>query len=116
MHRFVTDEHVPAALVRALRAREPGLDIVRNVKVGLRTADDRALLDWAAGEGRVILSNDSATMIGYAYDRIASGLPFGGLVIYHGDVLSGRLIGDILTVAVAATADELAVQIIHLPI
>lgn len=116
MLRFVTDEHVPTALVRGLVGREPTLDIVRCQDVGLRTGDDHGLLDWAARTGRVILSADRSTLVGFANARIAAGQPFAGLVIYYQGAASDLLIEDTLTVAHVNTPDDMTTAVVFLPL
>jgi predicted nuclease of predicted toxin-antitoxin system len=39
------------------------LDLVRVQEVGLRTADDPDILEWAAAQGRVLVTRDRDTMI-----------------------------------------------------
>ena len=49
-------------IVRGLLRRNPNLDIVRVQDVGLRGEEDLVILEWAANEGRVILTHDAETM------------------------------------------------------
>jgi len=42
-------------------------------------ADDRAVLEWAASERRVLLTHDANTITAFAYERIAQGLPMPGV-------------------------------------
>ena len=56
MLRLVSDEDVHDAIVRGLRRREPTLDIVRVVDVGLDHRPDPVILEWAASEERVLLT------------------------------------------------------------
>jgi predicted nuclease of predicted toxin-antitoxin system len=58
----------------------PDLDLVRVLDVGLGGADDPTVLAWAATEGRLVLTHDAATLIGYAYERVAAGLPMPGII------------------------------------
>jgi predicted nuclease of predicted toxin-antitoxin system len=114
--RFLTDQHFPTAVIRGLLAREPALEIVRVSDVGLSSAPDPQVLTWAAATGRVVVSADRQTMIGFGYARLAAGEPFTGLVIYDQEMPIGRLIDDLLIVAHAYTADEIAGQVIYLPL
>ena len=61
-----------------LRQR-PDLDIVRIQDVALSGADDRTVLEWAAGQGRVLLTHDVTTLTRYAYDRARAGQPLPGV-------------------------------------
>jgi hypothetical protein len=44
----------------------------------MRQAGDPAILEWAAQEGRVLLTHDVADMTKYAYERIRTGKPMPG--------------------------------------
>ena len=48
-------------------------DIVRVQDVGLSGADDPAVLEWAAREGRVLLTHKVSTMTRHAYERVPVG-------------------------------------------
>jgi predicted nuclease of predicted toxin-antitoxin system len=67
MLRLAADENFNNDIVRGLLRREPGLDIVRIQDVGLSGADDPTVLEWAAQEGRVLLTHDVTTITRYAY-------------------------------------------------
>jgi hypothetical protein len=60
--RLLLDENVEKALLLGLRRRHPGLDVVRVVDVGLGGRSDTEILEWAAREGRVVVSRDRATL------------------------------------------------------
>ena len=47
MLRFVADENFNNNIVRGLLLRQPELDIVRVQDVGLTSADDPIVLEWA---------------------------------------------------------------------
>ena len=47
--------------------------------VDLSGADDPTVLDWAAQQGRVVLTHDVATMISFAYERTQAELSMPGL-------------------------------------
>lgn len=54
---FLADENFNGAVVRGLLRQVPSVDIVRVQDVGLSSAEDPAVLDWAAREGRVLLTH-----------------------------------------------------------
>jgi hypothetical protein len=60
--RLLLDENVEKALLLGLKRRHPGLDVVRVVDVGLGSKPDLEVLEWAAREGRVVVSRDRATL------------------------------------------------------
>jgi len=96
MLRLVTDEDFNGRIVRGVRRREPGLDLVRMQDVGLRTGPDEDLLEWAAKEGRIVISNDRQTLVGLAYARIAAGLPMPGVFILKPQVTVAQAIDAIV--------------------
>lgn len=73
MLRFAADENFNNNIIRGLLRQHPELDIVRIQDVGLSGADDPTVLEWAAQEGRVLLTHDVATMTEYAYQRVSAG-------------------------------------------
>jgi hypothetical protein len=76
--RFLADENFNNAIVRGLRLRLPGVDIVRAQDEGLTGVEDPELLEWAAREERVLLTHDVATIPHFAYQRIEAGQPMAG--------------------------------------
>jgi predicted nuclease of predicted toxin-antitoxin system len=116
MLRLASDADVPGPLIRGLRHREPTIDLVRVQEVGLRTALDPVILNWAAGEGRILLTRDRETMIGFAYDRVRVGLPMPGLLVLSNRMSYQQAIDDILLIAVSYTEDEMKNRVVFLPI
>jgi hypothetical protein len=55
--RYYVDEHIPRAVVRALRAR--GVGVMTVSEAGLRTASDEAHLSHALSQQRVMVTYDS---------------------------------------------------------
>lgn len=70
MLRFLTDEDFEGRLTSALLDRFPELDLVRVQDVGLMHTPDADILEWAATEGRILLTHDRNTMTAFARDRI----------------------------------------------
>jgi predicted nuclease of predicted toxin-antitoxin system len=54
--KFYTDTHIAKAIVEQLRAR--GVDIIHCHEAGRNEASDLEHLEYAAGEGRSIVTND----------------------------------------------------------
>jgi hypothetical protein len=107
MFQLATDEDVHDDIIRGLRRREPALDIVRVVDVGLGHTPDPLILEWAAREGRVLITGDLNSMVGFALGRVQAGLPMPGVLALKENVGIGRVIDDILLVAQCYTADEM---------
>jgi hypothetical protein len=115
MLRLASDEDVHDDIIRGLRRREPALDIVRAQDVGLDHTPDLIILEWAANDGRVLLTGDLNTMVGFAWGRVRSALPMSGVLALLENAGIGRVIDDILVVALCYTADEIKDQVVYLP-
>jgi hypothetical protein len=114
--RLVADENFRHEILRGLRARDPALDAVRVQDVGLRSADDPTILAWAAGEGRVLLTHDVRTLIGYGYARVRAGLSMPGVIEVPRDLATGRAIDEILLVVHGTLEGEMEGQVRYLPL
>lgn len=54
--KFYTDTHIAKAVSVQLRLR--GIDVVRCEEIGMATASDVEHLEYAAKEGRIVITND----------------------------------------------------------
>jgi hypothetical protein len=93
-----------------------GLDIVRVQDVELSGANDPAVLEWAARETRILLTNDVSTTTKYAYDRVRDGLPMPGVIEIGPRVRIGQAIADILLLAEQSLDSEWEGQVLYLPL
>ena len=116
MLRLVSDENFRGPIFDGLRNRCSELDVVRVQEVGLRTAEDPIILKWAAAESRVLITRDRQSMIGHAYDRVASGELMPGLIVLAEDLSTGQAIDQILMAAVCCSAEEVRDRVIFLPL
>ena len=116
MLRLAADENFNNDIVRGLWRRKPELDIVRIQDVGLSGADDPTVLEWAAREGRVLLTHDVTTMTGYAYERVRAGQPMPGVFEVSRAVPIGLAIEDILLLAECSLEGEWEGQVRYLPL
>jgi len=73
MIRFVADENFNNHIIRGFLLRNPEVDIVRIQDVGLSSADNPTILEWAVKENRILLTHDVETMPDFAYTRIRAG-------------------------------------------
>jgi predicted nuclease of predicted toxin-antitoxin system len=113
---FIADENFNRDIVRGLRRRMPALDLITVQEIGISGADDPAVLEWAASNGRVVLSHDVQTLPGFAYQRIKSGRRMPGVVEVPLGLAVGAAIEDILLIAMASDAAEWEGQIVYLPL
>lgn len=113
---LVADENFNNAIVRGLLRIKPDLDIVRVQDVGLSSADDPTVLEWAANEDRVLLTHDVSTITKYAYERVEVEEYMPGVIEVGRKVSLGTAIDEILYIAEVCKHGELKGEIIYLPL
>lgn len=96
--------------------RNPDLDIVRLRDVRLAPAADPIVLQWAAGEGRVLLTHHHATLVGFAYDRVARGEPMSGVIAVDERHQIGPAIDDVLLLLECTLDDEWGGRVFFVPV
>ena len=111
---FYMDEHVPKPITWGLRIR--GVDVLTAQDDGRRATDDSVLLERATELKRVVFLFD-ADMLDHATARQREGIPFTGLAFAHPTRISvGECIRELEMIATAANHDDLANQIVFLPL
>ncbi len=113
---LVADENFNNDIVRGLLRRKPELDIVRIQDVGLSGTDDSAILEWAAHEGRVLLTHDVSTITRHAYERVRAGKSMPGVFEVSRSLYLGAVIEDILLLAECSLEGEWESQVRYLPL
>ncbi|SRR6266851_8709070 len=103
-------------IVDGLRRRQPALDLVRVQDVGLGPTPDAVILEWAAQQGRVVVSVDKKTLAVDAWDRVAHGLPMPGVAILRILLTIGQAVNELELIALAGSPDDFRDQVIYLPI
>jgi predicted nuclease of predicted toxin-antitoxin system len=117
MLKLAADAGFNGKVFKTLLRREPTLDIVRAQDVGLRTVSDPDILEWAASEGRILVTHDKRTMPDFAYDRVRAGLPMPGVLLIEDQSNHvGDMVEEILLVAHCSEQHEWADQVRWLPI
>jgi predicted nuclease of predicted toxin-antitoxin system len=114
--RLLADENFHGDVLRGLLRIEPKLDILRVQDTEYYQAADPVVLEWAAKEGRILLTHDVHTMTKYAYDRIQAGLPMPGVIEVREDLAIGQAIEEILITVLASSPEELANRITYIPL
>lgn len=116
MIRLAADENFDRDILRGLRRRAPDLDVIHVQDAGLAQAKDPDVLAWAAAEGRILLTHDAATMVGFAYQRASSGLLMPGVVEVPWALSIGRAIEEILIFVRCSQEGEWEGQVVYLPL
>ena len=116
MLRLVSDEDVHDDIIRGLRRREPGLDVVRAMDVGLNQTPDPIILEWAANHDRILITGDLNSMVGFAWARVGGGESMPGVIALVENIGISRVIDDILLVALCYEPEEMKDQVVFIPI
>lgn len=114
--RFLADENIDSSLVLGLRRCVDDIDILRVQDVGLRTVGDPEILQWAADEGRILISHDLKTIPRFAGERLTAGLPMPGVILLRPSLSIAQAIDEVAAIAVASDAAEWNGQIAYLPL
>jgi predicted nuclease of predicted toxin-antitoxin system len=113
--RLLADENFNGRILRALVRQIPDLDVVRAQDTPLSGADDSTLLEFAAAEGRILMTHDIETLVGYAWERVRSGKPMPGVIVALTDRPIGQILEDLETLLLASRPEEVVAQIYFLP-
>jgi hypothetical protein len=116
MLRLLFDENFDQRILRGLRLRVPQLDYVVVQHAGMSGFSDPVLLDWAASEGRIIITHDVNTITRYANERIKQALPMPGVIIVPDGLEIGHAIADLEIIIEGDMGVDLANQIQFLPL
>jgi predicted nuclease of predicted toxin-antitoxin system len=116
MLKFAVDENFNMHIVNGVLRRLPSVDIVRVQDVGLEGEDDPIILEWAASEGRIMLTHDVNTVTDFAYKRVTQGLPMPGVFEVSLKVPIGVVIEEILLLAECSIEGEREGQVNYLPL
>jgi hypothetical protein len=116
MIRLAVDENFNNDVLRGVRRRNSAIDIIRVQDVGLYSAVDPDVLEWAAQAGRVLLTHDVSTMTRYAYDRVRDGKPMPGVFEVGRHVPIGVAIDEIILLAECSFEGEWEGQVRYLPL
>ncbi len=113
---LAADESVHGGIIRGLQRRQPDIDLVRVQDVGLAHTPDPQILEWAAAEGRVLITQDERTMVGFAWDRVRAGQPMPGVIVRGAGVSLRQAIDDLHLAATCGVPEDFKDQVKFLPL
>ncbi|MGG6266976.1 DUF5615 family PIN-like protein [Leptolyngbya sp. AN03gr2] len=116
MLKLLSDENLNGDIIRGLFLRQPNLDLLRVQDVGLQELDDPTILEWAANNGRIVITHDRATMPDFAYDRISQDKQLAGLFIINDRMPIRQAIDELLLLIDATEQDEWKGIVLYLPL
>lgn len=114
--RFLCDENFNNDILRALFQRSPAVDVIRAQDTEIYQADDMTVLTWAAQQERILLTHDVRTMPGYAYERVAAGLPMPGIIEVSQRIGIGEAIDALLLLIEAGIPADFDNQVVYVPL
>jgi len=116
MLRLLTDENFNHRILRGLCRVVPHLDCMTAQAAGLKGVPDLDLLDWAAHEGRVLVTHDLKTIPKHAYERVRTGQRMPGVVALPKSMRIGQAIDDLRLLVECCDPSELENLVIYLPL
>ncbi len=114
--KLISDEDFNNRIVRGLLRRFSALDLVRVQDVGLAGKHDTKILAWAAHENRLVLTHDFATMLDFAYSRVADNLEMQGVIAVPQDLPIGEAIEEISMLIECSLENEWENQVVFVPL
>ena len=112
--RFLMNHNVRRAITSGLRLR--GVDVITAFEEGVHQLPDPQLLDRATALGRVLFTRDD-DLVAEARSRQQEGTSFPGVIYAHQlSVTVGRCIEDLELIASAGEPEDLADQVLFLPL
>ena len=116
MPKLLADENFKRQICTGLRRRVPSVHLVTVQEVGLGSAADPDVLEWAAQQNRVLLTHDARTVPTFAYERLREGRPLPGAVVVPVHLAIGQAIEDLILILEATEEDELTGRVVRLPL
>jgi hypothetical protein len=103
---FLVDHNFNQHIVDGLTRRDPAMQLIQVRDVGLATASDQTILEWAAERALVLLTHDRNTVPLHAQARVAGGLLMPGVFLVRDDMPIGQAIDEILIAAICLLPAE----------
>jgi hypothetical protein len=114
--RFLADHDLNEHLIDGVLRRETAIEFIRARDVAMDDRSDPEVLEYAAGQGLLVVSHDVNTMPGHAFVRVAAGQPMAGLLMAQQTHPIGPIIDSLILIWSASEAEEWRDQVRFLPI
>ena len=114
--RFLADEDLRREIVLATRRLEPALGFATVFDVGLPSASDSDLLEFAHANGWLVVSHDVNTMKGFAEARVQDGRGISGLFLVPQSRPTRVIAESLVLIWAASQAEEWKDRTVYLPL
>ncbi len=116
--RYLLDEHIPRALIGAVRQRDPGLVVWRIGQPGCPAIEtpDPELLRWCEEHDFILVTNNRATMAAHLAAHLAEGRHVPGVFVVNLAASYSAIAEELWLAASFSLVDEYRDQISHLPL
>ena len=116
---FLLDEHIPHAIARGLRLRDPAIQIFviggKSGEPGIETPDPD-LLRWIEEQDCWLVTNNRSSMPKHLSDHLAAGRHIPGILIVPRRLSLGEIIEELHLVWGASQPDDYRDLIVYLPV
>jgi len=114
--RFQADADLDGRILRGLKRAAPEIDIRSASDAALAGLDDPEVLRLAAGEGRVLISQDRRTMPRHFHRFVGSGAISPGVALLREGISIATAIEELSLIWVASEADEWTNRLLWIPL
>ncbi len=114
--RLLFDEDFNGRIIRGVRRRPITFETITAAEAELGNRGDDIVLEWAANNGRLLISHDRRTLRPAAERRLVAGLSMSGLILVRQDYPIGQAIDEIVLIGEVSTAEEWLGLITYLPL
>lgn len=91
------------------------IDFVRVQDVGLSGRPDTEVLEFAAAQGRILLTHDAASMVDAAFVRIAEGRAMPGVIVAIKLATIGQILEDLVLILTASDESDWVNTVRYIP-
>jgi hypothetical protein len=115
MVRFLADASLRQAIVTGCVRREPAIDFLSAHTAKLHGVGDCEVLDIAAVQGRILVSQDFRTMPTHFAEFLSAGRSSPGVFLVKQRTPLAAVIDELVLIWTASTPDDWTNQIVEIP-
>jgi hypothetical protein len=116
MVRFLADASLRHAIVAGCVRREPAIDFLSAHAAKLHGVGDGEVLDIAAVQGRILVSQDFRTMPTHFAEFLAAGRSSPGVFLVKQRTPLAAVIDELVLIWTASTPEDWTNQIVEIPL